>query len=149
MQPSSWASFYYRLVLRDIKQNKLKEMRSTPVLPPPYFSNATRNFCMVPCKGRREGAAHQWEPQRSSLVHGHLATSVPASPLPPLSPGGKELISRRGCAVCPQCCKSKQSSIPKRHQISARLSLWSYLCLLWLPPLPNAPRRSPKFLLQL
>lgn len=71
LQPSSWVSFHYRLVLQNMKYNKSKEMSSTPVPKPPYFSNTTKNFCMTPCTGRREGAAHQWEPQQSSLVYEH------------------------------------------------------------------------------
>lgn len=87
-------------------------MRSTPVLSPRHFSKSTGNFCM----GGHEGAAHQWEPQLSLRVPEHWVASVPTSPLPPVGPSGKQLISRRGHTLCPQHCKSKQSSLPKRSQ---------------------------------
>lgn len=69
---------------------------------------------MTPCMRRREGTADQWEQQQSLPVHEHQVSSVPASHLPPLGPAGKQLMQRRGRALCLQCCKSEQSSLPKR-----------------------------------
>lgn len=89
-------------------------MRTTPVLSPPHFSSTNRSCCMTPCMRRREGTADQWEQQQSLPVHKHQVSSAPASHIPPLGPGGKQLMQRRGCALCLQCCKSKQSSLPKR-----------------------------------
>lgn len=56
-------------------QNISRELRSTPVLPPPHFS---RNLCLPPCTGRW-GAAQQWEAQQSLLGDFCASKTSPSS----------------------------------------------------------------------
>lgn len=57
-------------------QNKPREPRSTPVLPPPRLS---KNSCLPPCMGRWGCAAQQWEAQQSLLGDSKTSPSSPES----------------------------------------------------------------------
>lgn len=114
-----------------MKYNKWKERRSTPVLKPPYFSNATKNICLAPRMGRCEGAAHEWEPQLSSLAHKHRV------------PVGNSLFGGEDVPSAHSAAKANTAPSQRDNRILARLSLWSRLCLCWLPPSSRTPRKAP------